>query len=629
MKRIIGFISASLFLFACAFCGFCQNPTQEEAAAYFKNNLTNLDPIEGYWNIEIIARGWNNYRRFPDEKLSENSCVIMKKGTRYNVYPTESYITKVGANQYCYHYVAYRYGNREMSTRNFTLSDIMAFSVAINLPLPADAVGSGGQHIINSNKLYPTEEVYRQIIEEQSKPTDWSGTGFALNNGYIITNHHVIDGAKSIWVYGINGNATSGYAARIIAFDRINDLAIIRIADSRFSGFGTIPYAIKNQMADVGEDVWVLGYPLTQVLGSEIKLTNGVVSSRSGYQGDVSTYQISAPVQPGNSGGPLFDSYGNVVGIVNAGVPGAENVGYAIKTSYLQNLTDSYALSYSLPKSNTIASLALKDQVKRVKDFVFLLICSSKEDSKWSSTVSTAQSSSTTSRVSGNVGTTSNGSTPSSGTIMGSSSTIPLTPAGKNAKMVDLGLSVKWADRNVGATSPQGYGLHYAWGELEPKKDYSWENYRFRLSGDNSNTLVLSKYNYNSSLSVNDNKQQLDLSDDVANVKWGGNWRIPTEEEWKELRENCVWEWKTEGGHKGYRVTGKNGNSIFLPATGSYIDTFLEQLGVNGSYWSSSLSRSAFPSESLYAGHIYIYSNYIKIGGYSRYCGLSIRPVTE
>ena len=119
----------------------------------------------------------------------------------------------------------------------------------------------------------------------------------------------------------------------------------------------------------------------------------------------------------------------------------------------------------------------------------------------------------------------------------------------------------------------------------------------------------------------------------MAHVKWGGNWRIPTKEEWEELKENCVWEWKTEGGHKGYRVTGKNGNSIFLPATGSYIDTSLQRLGINGGYWSSTLSGSTLPYESLYAKYIYFTyltdSNYIKIEGFSRMCGLSIRPVTE
>ncbi len=225
-------------------------------------------------------------------------------------------------------------------------------------------------------KLYPTASDNISVAGAQAD--EWSGTGFALKNGYIVTNFHVVDGAKSIIVHGVNGDTSNGFVANVVATDKTNDLAIIQIKDSRFTGFGSIPYTIRSQMADVGEDIWVLGYPLTQVLGNEIKLTNGLISSRSGYQGDISSYQISAPVQPGNSGGPLFDSKGNIVGIVNAGVPGAENVGYAIKTSYLKNLVDSYSLTSSLPTSNTISSLALKDQVKKVNNYVFLLLCSSK-----------------------------------------------------------------------------------------------------------------------------------------------------------------------------------------------------------------------------------------------------------
>lgn len=214
-----------------------------------------------------------------------------------------------------------------------------------------------------------------EAARKASEPEEWSGTGFALKNGYVVTNHHVVNRASSILVYGINGNMSSGYKAKVFATDKVNDIAILQITDSRYSGFGSIPYSVKSQLADVGEDIWVLGYPLTQLLGNEIKLTNGIISSRSGFQGDLATYQISAPVQPGNSGGPLFDSKGNVIGIVNAGVPGAENVGYAIKTSYLKLLLDNYDISSILPSNNTISSLTLKEQVKRVKDFVFYIHC--------------------------------------------------------------------------------------------------------------------------------------------------------------------------------------------------------------------------------------------------------------
>lgn len=203
----------------------------------------------------------------------------------------------------------------------------------------------------------------------------WAGTGFALKDGYIVTNHHVIDGAKTISVYGVNGNSSRSYTATVAASDKNNDLALLKISDYSFNGFATIPYAVRSGMAEVGEDVFVLGYPLTQVMGNEVKLTNGIISSRSGYQGDISTYQISAPAQPGNSGGPLFDKSGNIIGIVNAGIPGAENVGYAIKVSYLRNLIENVTSSSILPSDNQISSYTLPQKVAKVRDFVFFIMC--------------------------------------------------------------------------------------------------------------------------------------------------------------------------------------------------------------------------------------------------------------
>ena len=119
--------------------------------------------------------------------------------------------------------------------------------------------------------------------------------------------------------------------------------------------FPSIPYAIKTSIQDVGTGVFALGYPMSNILGEEIKVTDGIISSKTGYKGDVVTYQISAPIQAGNSGGPLFDKLENIVGITNAGIPDAQNVGYAIKTSYLKNLLDSAPMPIVLPVNNTIS----------------------------------------------------------------------------------------------------------------------------------------------------------------------------------------------------------------------------------------------------------------------------------
>lgn len=236
-------------------------------------------------------------------------------------------------------------------------------------------------------KMYPTSSTVGAIGTEAQ---EWSGTGFALNNGYVVTNYHVVEDAKSINISGINGDFNDSYTASVVATDKINDLAIIRVSDSRFNGFRTLPYAIDMNQAEVGDDVFVLGYPLTQTMGDEIKLTNGIISSRTGFQGDVSLYQMSAPIQPGNSGGPMFNSKGNVVGIVCAHHKGTENVGYAIKTSYLKNLAESSSLSNIFPTNNTVASLPLSGQVKKLKKYVYLIKCSSRSNGTTSTTTTTA-----------------------------------------------------------------------------------------------------------------------------------------------------------------------------------------------------------------------------------------------
>lgn len=216
------------------------------------------------------------------------------------------------------------------------------------------------------------------IISSNSNDTStkWSGTGFALNNRYVVTNYHVAENAKKIEIYGVKNDFTKSYEAEVIGVDKVNDIALLRIKDDTFSGFGVLPYSAKLSMAEVGEDIFVLGYPLIASMGEEIKLTNGIISSRSGFDGDVALYQISAPVQPGNSGGPLFDKQGNLIGIVCAKHAGAENASYAIKMSYLRNLIESISDLKIIPTKNSISNLELKEQVKQITPFVFMIKCS-------------------------------------------------------------------------------------------------------------------------------------------------------------------------------------------------------------------------------------------------------------
>lgn len=222
-------------------------------------------------------------------------------------------------------------------------------------------------------KMYPTNTSGSGIA---SSGSSWTGTGFALNNGYIATNYHVVENAKTITIQGVAGISSEKYTASVIATDKVNDLALIQIKDGKFQGFGQIPYRVKTSTSDVGESIFVLGYPLITTMGNDIKLTTGVISSKTGFMGDVALYQISAPIQPGNSGGPLFDDQGNLIGVVNAKHKGAENVGYAIKASYLNNLIESVTDSSILPSNNTLSTMDLTNKVKSIEKFVFMIMCS-------------------------------------------------------------------------------------------------------------------------------------------------------------------------------------------------------------------------------------------------------------
>ena len=190
--------------------------------------------------------------------------------------------------------------------------------------------------------------------------------------------------------------------------------------------------------------------------------------------------------------------------------------------------------------------------------------------------------------------------------------------------VVDLGLpsGLKWAACHVGATSPEEYGNYYAWGETEVKTTYSWATYKWCNGSYDTQT----KYCTSSSYGTVDNKTQLELADDAARANWGGAWRMPTDAEWTELRDNCTWTWISDyqgTGIAGRIVTGLNGNSIFLPAAGYRGDDDLYGAGYYGYYWSSSLSAGS-PSNA--------WSVYFRSGNVVRYysnrcCGLSVRPV--
>jgi S1-C subfamily serine protease len=193
-----------------------------------------------------------------------------------------------------------------------------------------------------------------------------NGSGFLVNNqGILATNYHVIEGAKEIYVE----SNKKDYKCSVVAIDKINDLAILKIQNFNFN---PIKYTISSITSETGSSIFTLGFPYAlSLLGNEIKLTDGIISSTSGYQNDIKTYQISVPVQPGNSGGPLFDDSGNVIGIVSSKFTLGDNVSYAIKSNYLLKLLTKNNISIN--KKNSISNLKLTDKVKELSKTTLLI----------------------------------------------------------------------------------------------------------------------------------------------------------------------------------------------------------------------------------------------------------------
>lgn len=207
----------------------------------------------------------------------------------------------------------------------------------------------------------------------------WTGTGFAISDMYVVTNYHVVDGAKILKITGVNGEFNTSYTVSVVAVDKNNDLAILKILDSKFLGFSNIPYSIYSSNADVGTEIFVLGYPSTVILGQEVKITTGIINSRSGFQGDISTYQMSATIQSGNSGGPVFDNDGNIVAVAVGGInrellQNIENVNYSVKSPYLINLIESCSEYIAIPSTNRLKGLSLSAKVKEISQFVVQII---------------------------------------------------------------------------------------------------------------------------------------------------------------------------------------------------------------------------------------------------------------
>lgn len=374
---LILFLSSSIYAFALDPRPFS---TQQEIIAYFEY-AESIDALEGIYSTKTFLG---------NTKIHESYRAIVSSKSEKDVY----YIYSISSGGFAALYkidggqgaILKKNGKIWGAILRGESPDRSWSGSEIRLGIDADC-----DFHIKEGREPKTGASYKEIIccykkiyapqpkAKVSKPAKWSGTGFALNNGYVVTNFHVVDGAKIIAIRQVREDGVKqSYNASVVATDKTNDIAILKINDASFKGFGGIPYKIKSTTSEVGESVWALGYPMTDIMGDEVKFTDGKISAKSGVDGMTNVYQISVPIQPGNSGGPLFDMNGNIVGITSSGLNRdlqTENVNYAVKISYLKLLVDDTLTASILPQGTALQGQSLTTQIKLAKRFVFFIEC--------------------------------------------------------------------------------------------------------------------------------------------------------------------------------------------------------------------------------------------------------------
>ncbi|POY37490.1 serine protease [Solitalea longa] len=204
-----------------------------------------------------------------------------------------------------------------------------------------------------------------------SAPGTFGGTSFVLSSdGFLITNYHVINGADSIYIQNEKGDA---FKVKTVYSDPVFDLAVLKIDDPTFKSFGSLPYTFKKSKSDLGEEVFTLGFPRDEMVYGK-----GYLSSATGFGGDTIAYQVSIPANPGNSGGPVVDSKGNVVGVISGKQTLTEGATFAVRSQSILKFInsipqDSLKDKITVNKKNTLSGLPRTQQIKKLQDYVFMV----------------------------------------------------------------------------------------------------------------------------------------------------------------------------------------------------------------------------------------------------------------
>ena len=337
---------------------------------------------------DISGKNSGETRRFTVKNLEKAGYNIVNLSNplkTHNDYPGELEKNKnlglylsvnTGTSGSCFEVdiVLYDYKNKQIHKRTGTSCFLLSTAIKQSIE------SLTGYNYKYDQRLSLAEEP-EETETKNLNPEGWlgNGTGFFIDRrGYIATNFHVIGAAREIEVEFIRKGIKENHKASVIKADKQSDLAILKITSSNFLPLENLPYNFKTEIADIGTEIFSLGYPMAlSLMGTDIKFTDGKISSKTGFQGSIATYQISVPIQPGNSGGPLFDKDGSIIGLTSAGINRSlnltENVNYAIKSIYLKNLVDVLGLDLSLPNDITISKRNLQEKIKVLSDYVTLI----------------------------------------------------------------------------------------------------------------------------------------------------------------------------------------------------------------------------------------------------------------
>lgn len=207
----------------------------------------------------------------------------------------------------------------------------------------------------------------RKIIQYKS-----GGTGFLIDGkGYLVTNAHIIRSSRNIVVINNKGEE---YTVEVVKRDNERDIAILRITDKNFKPILTLPYGISKTTNDVAEPIYTLGFPRNDIVYSE-----GYLSAITGFNGDTLSCQLGIAANRGNSGGPVFNHEGEVIGILSTKETESEGVAFAIQSKYIFDAIaqlkkeDTLYKSVKLPLKSSVRGLEKQQQVKKIQDFVFMV----------------------------------------------------------------------------------------------------------------------------------------------------------------------------------------------------------------------------------------------------------------